>query len=164
MNDQHILSDTIFVESQLNLKMLTKENAGDLFNLICFKDVRENIDGFRDVVTISDTEDLIDCFFAAYHKGHGVLWGIFQKGWFVGFIGLCDLSFEPLLFYAMDKNYRMKGIMKECVNRVTAYVHECGFPLIKTQVHKGNVASIKVLAHCGYLCDNSGYYCHQHVE
>jgi len=162
MNDHHLLSDTLFVESQLNLKVLTKENAGDLFNLICFEDVRENIDGFRDVVTIVDAEDLIDSFFVAYHMGHGMLWGIFLKGHFVGFIGLVDLPYEPILFYAMDKNNRMKGIMKECVNKVTTHVHDCGFPLIKTQVHKGNLASIRVLVDCGYLCDNNGYYYHQH--
>lgn len=161
MNDHYLLTDSLFVESQLILKVLTKENAGDLFNLLYFEDVRENMDGFRDVVTISDTDDLIDSFFWAYHKGNGVLWGIFQKGLFVGFIGLVDLPYEPILFYAMDKNYRRKGMMKKCVNRVTALVHDCGFPLIKTQVHKGNLASIRVLVGCGYLCDNNGYYYHQ---
>lgn len=162
MNDHILLSNTLFVESQINLKVLIRENAGDLFDLICFEDVRENIDGFRDVVTIINAEDLIDSFFVAYHKGLGILWGIFQESNFVGFVGLVDLPFEPTLFYAMNKKYRMKGIMKECVNKVTTHVHDCGFPLIKTQVHKGNLASIRVLVDCDYLCDNNGYYYHQH--
>lgn len=150
MNSFQLPPHIMDLGNRLVLKIMTKKDAYELFNLIIIDDVRSNIDAFSTIASITDAEELIDAFSESYQEGNGIMWGVFKEEHFVGVIGLCDLSFEPIVFYAMDTKWRMQGIMKQCVEKVTTCVRNLGYSSIKTQVHPDNIASKRVLVRCGY--------------
>lgn len=78
------------------------------------------------------------------------IWGIRYNGNLVGFIGIRDVHFYPLIFYAMHPGYRQMGIMSECATEVVRWFRET-HPTIALfgEAHKGNVASIKILQKIG---------------
>ena len=54
----------------------------------------------------------------------GALWGIETKGALAGFVAIIDISYDPILFYAIHPNYRNQGYAKEAVSGVVRYFKE----------------------------------------
>jgi len=83
------------------------------------------------------------------------LWGIYEKssGTLIGRAGFslpedgCDTySFG----YLIDTPYRNRGFAKECVPALLTYAKNSGIPTVIAKIKKSNLASLRILAHCGY--------------
>lgn len=82
----------------------------------------------------------------------GALWGIETEGALAGFVAIMDISYDPILFYAMHPNYRNHGYAKETVYEVVRYFKEQHPNLnLHTEVYKDNHASIAILQSCGFM-------------
>lgn len=82
----------------------------------------------------------------------GALWGIETEDALAGFAAIMDISYDPILFYAMHPNYRNQGYAKEAVSEVVRYFKENHPNLnLHTEVYKGNHASIAILQSCGFM-------------
>lgn len=79
-------------------------------------------------------------------RNEGFLWGIYLDSILVGFIAIMDIPIHPTLFYAMHPDYRLQGIMKECIVEVMNFISKsacCNF--VQSEVYKGNSISIHLL-------------------
>lgn len=103
-----------------------------------------------DLCDIAQTDDGIQQILKSFHtylsKNKGILWGIRQKTYLIGFIGIIGIPDYPSLFYAMHPNHRGKGIMTECVAEAVEWFHTIHPTLsLHTEVYKGNIPSIQLL-------------------
>lgn len=73
--------------------------------------------------TDDDIKQILMSFRTYLSKNEGILWGIRQKTYLIGFIGIIGIPDYPSLFYAMHPNYRGKGIMTECVAEAVEWFH-----------------------------------------
>lgn len=82
----------------------------------------------------------------------GALWGIETEGALAGFVAIMDISYDPILFYAIHPHYRHQGYAKESVSEVVRYFEE-KYPNLNlhTEVYKDNLASIAILQACGFV-------------
>lgn len=81
----------------------------------------------------------------------GALWGIETEGALTGFIAIMDISYDPILFYAIHPNYRNQGYAKETASEVVRYFKEKHPNLyLHTEVYRDNQASIAILQSCGF--------------
>lgn len=88
----------------------------------------------------------LDSFICYVNRNEGILWGIYLNSKLVGFIAIMDMPDNPTLFYAMHPDYRLQGIMKECIIEVTNFISKqiyCNF--LQTEVYKDNDISINIL-------------------
>lgn len=88
----------------------------------------------------------LDSFSCYVNCNEGILWGIYLNSKLVGFIAIMDMPDNPTLFYAMHPDYRLQGIMKECIIEVTNFISKqtyCNF--LQTEVYKDNDISINIL-------------------
>lgn len=88
----------------------------------------------------------LDSFNCYVNRNEGILWGIYLNSKLVGFIAIMDMPDNPTLFYAMHPDYRLQGIMKECIIEVTNFISKqiyCNF--LQTEVYKDNDISINIL-------------------
>lgn len=82
----------------------------------------------------------------------GALWGIETEGALTGFVAIMDISYDPILFYAMHPHYRNHGYAKETVSEVVRYFKEKHPNLyLHTEVYKDNHASMAILQSCGFM-------------
>lgn len=82
----------------------------------------------------------------------GALWGIETEGALAGFVAIMDISYDPILFYAMHPNYRNQGYAKETVADVVKdFKKEHPNRALHTEVYKDNHASIAILQSCGFV-------------
>lgn len=82
----------------------------------------------------------------------GALWGIETEGALAGFVAIMDISYDPILFYAMHPNYRNHGYTKEAVSEVVRYFKEKHPNLnLHTEVYNDNHASIAILQSRGFM-------------
>lgn len=96
--------------------------------------------------TDDDIKQILMSFRTYLSKNEGILWGIRQKTYLIGFIGIIGIPDYPSLFYAMHPNYRGKGIMTECVAEAVEWFHTIHPTLpLHTEVYKGNIPSIHLL-------------------
>lgn len=81
----------------------------------------------------------------------GVLWGVETDGILVGFVAIMDVSYDPILFYAMHPRHRNQGYAKETISEVARHFIE-KFPNLDlhTEVYNDNHASISILQSCGF--------------
>ena len=82
----------------------------------------------------------------------GFLWGIKHRGLLIGFVAIMDFSCSPTLFYAMHRNYRSQGYMKESIREIILYLHKtkkCSY--IQTEVYETNISSISLLKSIGFV-------------
>ena len=103
-----------------------------------------------DLCDIAQTDDgiqqILKSFRTYLSKNKGILWGIRQKTYLIGFIGIIGIPDYPSLFYAMHPNHRGKGIMTECVAEAVEWFHTIHPTLsLHTEVYKGNIPSIQLL-------------------
>ena len=103
-----------------------------------------------DLCDIAQTNDgikqILKSFRTYLSKNKGILWGIRQKTYLIGFIGIIGIPDYPSLFYAMHPNHRGKGIMTECVAEAVEWFHTIHPTLsLHTEVYKGNIPSIQLL-------------------
>lgn len=85
------------------------------------------------------------------------LWGVFEKDTdtLIGRAGFSLPEDENGLFslgYLIDENYRKQGYAKECIPALLSYARDMGYTTISAKVKADNLASQKVLAHCGFPC------------
>ena len=83
------------------------------------------------------------------------LWGIFKKdtGTLIGRAGFSLPENENGLFslgYLIDVNYRRQGYAKECIPALLSYARDLGYLKVSAKVKTENLASQKVLTHCGF--------------
>lgn len=139
------------------LKMMRKENASDLLQVVTDDDARNQIDAFREINNFREALSFIEKFQLVEKKSRASLWGIYKTNekLFMGLIGIVDLQDEPSIFYALLPDYRHEGVMTECVRWLTDFLHdECGKIVVVTEVHEDNVPSKNVLLRCGYKYDS----------
>lgn len=81
----------------------------------------------------------------------GALWGINVDSVLIGFIAIIDLSFDPVLFYAILPQYRSQGYAKEGVAKVVSYIKKL-YPDVRlhSEVFLGNATSLSILKSCGF--------------
>lgn len=105
--------------------------------------------------TVKTEEGLIQLMrhFDTYVQNEdGALWGIETKGALAGFVAIIDISYDPILFYAIHPNCRSQGYAKEAVSEVIRYFREQHPNLnLHTEVYKDNNASIAILQSCGFV-------------
>ena len=79
------------------------------------------------------------------------LWGINVDSILIGFIAIIDLSFDPVLFYAILPQYRSQGYAKEGVATVVSYIKNI-LPDVRlhSAVFLDNKASLSILKSCGF--------------
>lgn len=102
------------------------------------------------------TAECLQQFVASFDKyllqNEGILWGIRRNDVFIGFVAIMDISYDPILFYAIHPNYRNQGYAKGVVSEVVRYFKEKHPNLnLHTEVYKDNHASIAILQSCGFL-------------
>ncbi len=85
-------------------------------------------------------------------KDDGALWGIETEGALVGFVAIMDISYDPILFYAMHPHYRNQGYAKEAVSEVVRSFKDKHPNLhLHTEVYNDNHVSISILQSCGFM-------------
>ena len=99
-------------------------------------------------------------------KNEGILWGIRKHDTLIGFVATIDLSTNPTIFFAMHPKYRNQGYMQESVRLATQYIYDAKLTNeLHTEVDVNNIASQKVLEHCGYKAKEKQklryLYCYQ---
>lgn len=84
-------------------------------------------------------------------NGDGTLWGIEAENVLVGFVAIMDVSYAPVLFYAMHPRYRNQGYGNEAVSEVVRYF-KVVFPdlTLHTEVYDDNMVSLSILQSCGF--------------
>lgn len=104
----------------------------------------------RELNELVSSKDGIKQFLASFscyvNRNEGILWGIYLNSKLVGFIAIMDMPDNPTLFYAMHPDYRLQGIMKECIIEVTNFISKqiyCNS--LQTEVYKDNDISINIL-------------------
>lgn len=81
----------------------------------------------------------------------GTLWGIETEDTLIGFVAIMDISYDPILFYALHPHYRNQGYAKEAVAEVVRYFKDKHPNLhLHTEVYNDNHASISILQSCGF--------------
>lgn len=81
----------------------------------------------------------------------GALWGIETEDTLIGFVAIMDISYDPILFYALHPNYRNQGYAKEAVAEVVRHFNVKHHNLhLHTEVYNDNHASISILQSCGF--------------
>lgn len=82
----------------------------------------------------------------------GALWGIEAEDNLIGFVAIMDLSYDPILFYAMHPHYRNQGYAKEAVVEVVRYFKDKHPNLhLHTEVYNDNHVSISILQSCCFM-------------
>lgn len=104
------------------------------------------------VKTEEELLQLIRHFDTYVQNEDGALWGIETEDTLIGFVAIMDISYEPILFYALHPNYRNQGYAKEAVSEVARYFKETHPNLnLHTEVYKDNHASIAILQSCCFM-------------
>lgn len=103
---------------------------------------------------VKTEEGLLQCVssFKEYlHQDEGILWGIYAKENFIGFIALMDISVAPSVFYALHPLNRKDGYMKECLKEVISFLFNNGLcSYLQTEVYENNAASLNILHANGF--------------
>lgn len=103
---------------------------------------------------VKTEEGLLQCMssFKTYlHQDEGILWGIYAKENFIGFIALMDILAAPSVFYALHPLHRKHGYMKECLKEVISFLFNnylCSY--LQTEVYENNAASLNILNANGF--------------
>ena len=106
---------------------------------------------YNAVKTEEELLQLIRHFDTYVQNEDGALWGIETEDTLIGFVAIMDISYEPILFYALHPNYRNQGYAKEAVAEVVRYFKDKHPNLhLHTEVYNDNHASISILQSCGF--------------
>jgi len=148
-------SEISLQSTNLNMKALTKENSGVLFNLYSDTEIQKytDIDRLR---SLSDTQKFIDTENKEADNQDLIFLGVFSRATkdFLGIISLFNIdqkhSFASLGFQLV-KDYWGRGIMHESLMHFIKFVfEELNFHRIEAQVYIGNEKSINVLDRLGF--------------
>ena len=128
-------------------------------DLCLLKEIFDDADTRRflpELYELLDSHDGLQNFVATFdtytQNGEGYLWGIKHRGLLIGFVAIMDFSCSPTLFYAMHRNYRSQGYMKESIREIILYLHKtkkCSY--IQTEVYETNISSISLLKSIGFV-------------
>lgn len=102
------------------------------------------------VHTIEGLTNFIQTFRTLTQKNDGFLWGVKINNHLIGFVAIMDLTYEPILFYAMHPFHRSKGYTKACVMEVIRFLKKITDKQLKTEVYNDNEASLSLLKDCGF--------------
>lgn len=155
MAERGLLSDTAFPEletSHCKLNAVGEDDIPVLRTIFTDDETQRFLTELCDVARADNGIVQIIKSFRTYLKnGEGVLWGIRYDDVLVGFVVIMDIPENPTIFYAMDAQYRGKGIMTECVEEVVKWFRQTHPSLpLQSEVYKENVASVKVLEKNGF--------------
>lgn len=113
----------------------------------CF--LPELCDAFQ---TTESLMQFITSFDKYFVQGEGFLWSIRKDDVLIGFIAIMDVSYNPILFYAMHPDFRNCGYMNECLTEVMQYIYRNNIcKSINTEVYKENLFSQQLLARMGFM-------------
>lgn len=139
----------------LNLRVLTKKDATELFSLYSNTEAQKYTD-INIIKSISSTQKLLTEWNKDVDANKLIFLGIFSRATkdFLGTISLFDInqkhSFATIGFQLV-KDYWGRGIMKESLLNFLKFVfEELNFHRIEAQTHIKNEKSIKVLKSLGF--------------
>ncbi len=143
------------------LSLLQADSNSDLLNLITDREISKYLPGIANMETLESVNEIITLFERTYQEEQGALGGIYlSEDTLGGIIGISELKFEPIIFYALSQQYRNRGVMTLCVNAVTEYIHR-QYITIKARIDDKNKASQRALEKCGYKYETTlDYYFH----
>ena len=129
------------------LNEIEENDISALRTIFLDADTRRYLPDLCDIAQTNDgIKQILKSFRTYLSKNKGILWGIRQKTYLIGFIGIIGIPDYPSLFYAMHPNHRGKGIMTECVAEAVEWFHTIHPTLsLHTEVYKGNIPSIQLL-------------------
>ncbi len=107
------------------------------------------------VHNVDGMHKFLSSFDAYAQNGDGFLWGIWKQSYLIGFLAIMDMSYDPTIFYAIHPVYRTKGYAKEVVKEVVAHYRTISKSPLHTEVYPFNLASLAVLASCGFQITGS---------
>lgn len=106
---------------------------------------------YKAVKTEVEFLQLMNHFDTYAQNEDGALWGIETQDMLIGFVVIMDISYDPILFYALHPHYRSQGYAKEAVAEVVRYFKDKHPNLhLHTEVYNDNHASISILQSCGF--------------
>lgn len=137
-------------------------------DLLALREIFDDVETKRflpELYALVETDEGLLSFISAFdsysNNQNGYLWGIRFDGRLVGFIAIMDIPDSPTLFYAMHPNFRLKGIMKECLDAIVRFVAKkisCSF--IQSEVFEDNIVSINLLRQLNFKIDKVDHKIH----
>ncbi len=142
--------------NRLLLRIITKNDADDLFVLRSNKKIMQFID--RPMATsIKDSLEYIEKMETSLKDKNGITWGITLQNntaliGTIGFWRIVSEHYRAEIGYMLHSNFHGKGIMQEAIETILDY----GFRKIKlhsveANVNPANVASVKLLEKNGFI-------------
>lgn len=134
------------------LRQITNEDIPALRQIIDDKQFMRFLPELYETLKTNDGLKRFFHIFDIYVRNDdGVLWGLSVSGTLIGFIAIMDVSYDPILFYAVHPQYRNQGFAKEGVEEIVKYykTYFIGAGL-HTEVYEENMASIRILEACGF--------------
>ncbi|MGD7043085.1 GNAT family N-acetyltransferase [Jeotgalibacillus proteolyticus] len=114
------------VDEEITLKILTKENAADLFKI-----VEKNRDFLREWLpwvdskkTVEDVQSSIERWGDKYTSNTAINAGIFYKGELVGMVAFPEIDWKAKktsFGYWLSPDFEGKGIVVRCIKELTSY-------------------------------------------
>lgn len=137
---------------RLILRHIIEEDAGDIYEYCNNPEVGPRA-GWTPHTSIENTRELMAQVFIGQPHVFGIVDG---NNKMIGSVGLLPDPHRPetnvlMLGYALAQECWGKGYMTEAARAVVAYGFETlGVPLLTSNTYAFNVASRKVLEHCGF--------------
>lgn len=137
---------------RLSLRHIVEEDAEDIYRYCKNPDVGPRA-GWEPHASIENTKALMAQVFLGQPHVFGIL---DRNGRMVGSVGLLDDPHRPgtdvlMLGYALAQECWGKGYMTEAARAVVAYgFNTVGAPILTSNAYDFNIASQKVLEHCGF--------------
>lgn len=137
-----------------HIQEIQQDDAVSLCGIVNDAEVKYWMKALGEIYGRNDVEEFIRMFIVAAEEGRGVLMSIKcdDNPELVGFLGICDLLFDPTLFYALAPGFRGLGIMTSFVRALTEFLHrKLGKNLVRASVNYENIKSLAVMERCGFI-------------
>lgn len=143
-----------------NCKVVPMETSDALWLYTLFQDnlVKQYLPG---TLMFSDNQEHTATFIANMIADNceqrGFLWKIIHAGNPCGFICVIDIVDKPSCSYAIQSEYRNKGIMTECLDTILDCFNERGYGRLHFDIQSDNSYSILL---CSHLLEKHSLYIH----
>ncbi len=135
------------VTSDLNEVLLLLRDDDVIMNIEASSFYNSNIDSII---------EFIDIFHNAFANNRAILWGVKLKELpkqLIGMIATYDIqqNGKANVFYALNKQYRRRGIMTECLREVSKYCfNTLKLKQIILKINRDNTQSLLLATRCNY--------------
>jgi ribosomal-protein-alanine N-acetyltransferase len=141
--------------NRCELIKIEEKHFPDIFALLSNDSVTQYLEGIETFTELEEVRSFISVFNQAYHNRFAILWGIRLKNTtqIIGLISIYEIEKEVKanLFYALLPSFWRKGVMTECVRKVTRFgFNKLLLSILETDVDNLNVASQSLLLNVGY--------------